>query len=319
MDQAKTFTEISPDLTKGRKEGDVSYGTISCISESKFQFGLIYAGTDDGNIQVTKNGGETWTLISKKLPQHIWVQNIVASRHKKSRVFAILNGHVWDHYDAYIYVSENYGETWTRIGTNLPQESLNTLEEDAVNEDILYVGSDAGLYISTDLGKSFEAFSNLPPVSVHDLVSQVENRDLIVGTHGRSIYKVQLEPVYQGLNYVDSGFVFLEMDVLKFNKNWGQLSYRWEENIPKKEIVYFLKEQATIKLEIFTENGALLLTKKLESKKGYNNYELDLKFDVNPDLNFIKGTLGQYYPISGSYTIQLSDGESVASRTLIIR
>ncbi|MDB4107778.1 glycosyl hydrolase, partial [Bacteroidia bacterium] len=240
MNKGKTFKVISPDLSNGAKKGDVSYGTISCISESPFKFGLIYAGTDDGNIQVTKDGGETWSKISSKLPKHLWVTEVISSMHKKKRVFVVLSGHTWDHYNSYIYSSEDYGNTWSQIGRKLPNESLNSLIEDPTNEDILYLASDAGVYISTNKGEDFEAFSKLPPVAVHDLVIQKDNRDLIVGTHGRSIYKIQLEPVYQSSTYLDSNFVFLEMDALKYNANWGKLKYDWSTQKPSKYFVFFL-------------------------------------------------------------------------------
>ena len=319
MDQGETFEEISQDLSSGRKDGDVSYGTISCIAESPFKFGYIYAGTDDGNIQITKDGGESWTKISNKLPQKLWVQEVIASQHKKERVYAVLNGHTWDHFNSYIFRSNDYGNTWEQIGSNLPKESLNTLIEDAINEDILYLGSDAGLYISVDKGLVFQSFSNLPPVAIHDLTIQKENRDLIVGTHGRSIYKIQLEPVYQSATYTDSGFVLLEMDVLKYNENWGKLSYDWDVRTPSKDVVFFLEQSGLVTLQILDDSGALLLEKNISGKKGYNSHTVKLKFQENPSDNLLAGKLGKYYPTKGRYTVRLNNEESTLFRTLIVQ
>jgi hypothetical protein len=319
MDQGETFEEISQDLSNGRKDGDVSYGTISCIAESPFKFGYIYAGTDDGTIHITKDGGESWTKISNKLPQNLWVQEVIASQHKKERVYAVLNGHTWDHFNSYIFRSNDYGNTWEQIGNNLPKESLNTLIEDATNEDILYLGSDAALYISVDQGAVFQSFSKLPPVAIHDLAIQKENRDLIVGTHGRSIYKIQLEPVYQSATYTDSGFVFLEMDVVKYNENWGKLSYAWKVRTPNKEVVFFLEESGLITLQILDDSGALLLEKNISGKKGYNSHTVELQFQENPNGNLLAGKLGKYYPAKGRYTVRLNNKESTLSRTLIVQ
>jgi photosystem II stability/assembly factor-like uncharacterized protein len=319
MDQGNTFEEISLDLSKGQKNGDVSYGTISCIAESPFKFGYIYAGTDDGNIHLTKDGGESWTTISSKLPADLWVKKVVASKHKKERVYAILNGHTWDHFKSYLYISNNYGHTWTQIGTNLPQEALNTITEDHTDETILYLGTDAALYISTDQGVTFQIFSNLPPVAIHDLAIQSEHRDLLVGTHGRSIYKIQLEPIYQSATYLDSSFTFLEMDVIKYNEKWGKLTYDWQENTPKKDVVFFIKEPQPITIQVLDDQGKILLEKSAQSKKGYNTQTLILKFKENPSGNLTTGQTGCYYPIKGKYTVSITSRMNTVSNTFIIQ
>ncbi|PCJ64616.1 MAG: glycosyl hydrolase [Bacteroidetes bacterium] len=319
MDNAKTFEELSGDLSNGDKSGDVSYGTISTISESSFKFGYIYIGTDDGNIHLTKDGGETWNKISNELPRDLWVKKVVASEHKKERVYAVLNGHTWDHFNAYLFISEDYGKTWKQIGRNLPDESLNTLQEDPTNENILYLGSDAGLYISLDMGITFQTLGDIPPVAIHALAIQQENRDLIVGTHGRSIYKVQLEPVYQSISYSDSGFVFLEMDVIKYNENWGNLQYRWKSSAPSKDIVFFLSERSSVEITVLDSTKQLLLSKKINGVKGYNKESLRLEFQEDVNNQLIKGTLGKYYPSKGRYTIELKSDSQTLRRTLIVQ
>jgi photosystem II stability/assembly factor-like uncharacterized protein len=194
MDQGDHFTAISGDLTRGGRTGDVPYGTISAVCESPMKFGLVYAGSDDGLIHVTKDGGISWTRISDKLPQHLRVNRIIASAFVEGRVYAALSGFQWDHFKPYLYVSENYGETWTQIATDLPMEPVNVVREDPVNQNLLFVGTDQGLYTSIDRGKSFmRMFNELPPVAVHDLVIQSREHDLVVGTHGRSIYIADIE------------------------------------------------------------------------------------------------------------------------------
>ena len=196
MNKGEKMIPLSNDLTKGKKEGDVPYGTIVTISESPTKFGLIYIGTDDGNIQVTKDGGYTWTLVSGKLPKNLYVSRVVASAFKEGRVYATLNGYRNDNFTPWLYVSEDYGQTWNQLGSNLPAEPLNVVREDPKYEDILYVGSDNGLYASFNKGKTFMSFgSNLPSAPVHDIAIQKTANDIVIGTHGRSIYIASLNDV----------------------------------------------------------------------------------------------------------------------------
>ena len=202
MDKGEDMKPLSKDLTNGGKEGDVPYGTIVTLSESPVKFGLIYAGTDDGNIQITQDGGYTWTLVSSKLPKGLYVSRVVASAFKEGRVYATLNGYRDDNFTPWLYVSEDFGQTWTRIGNNLPSGPLNVVREDPKYQDILYLGSDNGLYASFDQGKTFMAFNNnLPSVPVHDIAIQKDANDIVVGTHGRSIYITSLNAVQK--LYVD--------------------------------------------------------------------------------------------------------------------
>ncbi|HEY0677860.1 MAG TPA: hypothetical protein VGD17_06225, partial [Chitinophagaceae bacterium] len=130
LNKGDSMVTMSNDLTNGKKEGDVPYGTIATISESPLRFGLLYTGTDDGNIHISKDGGYSWTLISKPsgknttgaLPQGLWVSRVLASQYKESRVYATLNGYRFDHFAPYLFVSEDYGTTWKQIGKDLPAE-----------------------------------------------------------------------------------------------------------------------------------------------------------------------------------------------------
>ena len=196
MDKGENFKPLSNDLTRGKKEGDVPYGTIVTLSESPLKFGLIYAGTDDGNIQLTKDGGYTWTLVSKNLPQELYVSRVTASGFKEGRVYATLNGYRMDNFTPWLYVSEDYGKTWNLSGSNLPDEPLNVIREDPEYEDILYLGSDNGLYASFNRGKTFMSF-NLPSAPVHDIVIQKTAKEIVVATHGRSIYIASLDEIYK--------------------------------------------------------------------------------------------------------------------------
>lgn len=196
------------DLTRGDKGGNVPYGTITTISESPLRFGLLYAGTDDGNIQLSKDGGYSWTLVNNKpvkatdaaLAAGLWVSRVTASRYKEPRVYASLNGYRFDDFAPYLYVSEDHGSTWKQLGRDLPLEPINVVKEDPKNENILYVGTDGGLYVSFNRGQSFMLWNaGLPKsVPVHDIAIQERENEIVIGTHGRSLYIARLTDV-QGL------------------------------------------------------------------------------------------------------------------------
>jgi hypothetical protein len=318
MNQGEDFEEISGDLTQGVKRGNVSYGTISTISESPLKFGYIFAGTDDGLVNFTKDGGESWSKISDKLPPNFWVRKVVASRHQKERVYVVLNGVAWDNFEALIYASNDLGKSWKQIGQNLPAECVNSLLEDAENEQIIYIGTDAGLYISTNGGESFEVFGDLPPVAVHALVIQEKNKDLVVATHGRSLYKVQLEPVYQSITYADSGLVILPITKLKFNSNWGKRQYDWSTASHWINIEFFSESSAKVKIAIQDSTGLVLKTEEFDAHKGYNKTSLKLVFDENPTNNLEEGADGKYYPIKQKYRIVINNGTSQKEAVFLV-
>ena len=124
------------DRTKGGKKGNVPYGTITTISESPITEGVIYVGSDDGIIHVTKNGGKTWKNISADLPQDLWVSNVYASNHDEKVIYASLDGYRWDNFSPYLFKSKNYGKTWESISSNLPDSPINVVVEDNLNKNI---------------------------------------------------------------------------------------------------------------------------------------------------------------------------------------
>ena len=215
MNQGDTMITMTADLTNGKKEGDVPYGTLTTISESPTRFGLIYVGTDDGNIHVTKDGGYSWEQLNQTTPttskkgskpqtsnlklqtNNLWVSRVLASQHKEGRVYATLNGYRIDNFLPYVFVSDDYGKTWTQIGKDLPNEPVNVIREDPKNDSILYVGTDGGLYVSFDKGNSFMMWNKGLPksVPVHDIAIQQRENEIVLGTHGRSLYISKLDEV----------------------------------------------------------------------------------------------------------------------------
>jgi photosystem II stability/assembly factor-like uncharacterized protein len=178
---------ITPDNT-----GAEIHCTIITISESPVQSGVIWCGTDDGNVQVTKDGGKTWKNVVKNiegLPPNTWCSRIEASHFYESTAYAAFDGHRHDDYNAYLYKTSDYGKTWTSLKGNLPFGWIHVIREDLVNPKLLYVGMEFGIYGSLDGGKTwFSLQNNLPTVAVRDIAVHPKENDLIIGTHGRGIW-----------------------------------------------------------------------------------------------------------------------------------
>ena len=174
----------SKDLTNGIKKGNVPYGTLSSIDESIFKFGKIVTGSDDGLVQLSNDGGNNWKIISRNLPKNMWVSRVVFSKHKENRIYVSLNGYRFDDFKPYVFVTEDNGENWKSIHSNLPISSVNVIKEDPYYEDLLYLGTDNGVYMSFDKGLSWNSFNNgLQKVATHDLVIQKRSKDLLICTH----------------------------------------------------------------------------------------------------------------------------------------
>jgi photosystem II stability/assembly factor-like uncharacterized protein len=324
MNQGKDWEKISEDVTKGFKEGNVAYGTITTISESPFQFGLLYVGSDDGLMHVSKDGGVSWTKIeiqenSSKMDD-LWVSRIVASQHKKERVYATLNGYRNDDFTSYVYVSDDFGATWTNISKGLTN-AVNVIIEDTEKENIVYVGTDNGLFISIDKGNSWQDFStDLPNVAVHDLKIQAKAKDLIVGTHGRSIYKVNLDKVQALTDEIlaKNLHLFFVEDITK-SKRWGSSWSNWAKKMePKKEVWFYASTSIEMTISITNEMNQEILNKKMISNKGLNKFELDYIFSdesvqkwmkKNKKMQFQKSNNDVYYYPIGKYKLTLTSSE----------
>ncbi|MBC7849645.1 MAG: glycosyl hydrolase [Chitinophagaceae bacterium] len=199
LNKGEDLQALSADLTNGKKEGDVPFGTLSALAESPLRFGLIYAGSDDGNVHVSRDGGYTWKKISSKLPPGLWVSHIEPSNHKEGRVYVTFNGYRNDHFLPYAFVSDDFGENWKAIGKDLAFEPINVIKEDVKYDSVLYIGTDGGLYASIDAGNSFMMWNaGLPKsVPIHDIAIQQRENDIILGTHGRSLYISKLDKVHE--------------------------------------------------------------------------------------------------------------------------
>ena len=318
MNQGDDWQAISDDLTKGGKVGNVAYGTLTSISESPFEFGLIYTGSDDGLVHVTKNSGGSWTKISDTFPQDLWVTRVIASKHKKERVYVTLNGYRWDDFTAYVYMSDDYGTTWKDISSNIPNSPVNVIKEDPENENLLYLGTDNGLYISFNKGEKWEAFSKgLPNVAVHDLVIQEKEKDLVIGTHGRSIYKANVSALQSMTDDIlNSNLHLFKIADVKHRKSWGSSWNKWlEPSTPKISIPFYSSKGGNYEVKILSDDNSVLHSFKVVADKGINEAEYDLSISekVKDKLQKSKGILidkaknDTFYLPKDSYTIQIKN------------
>lgn len=176
-----------------RNDGVGSWSTIVTVSESPLVPGNLWAGTDDGNIQVSRDGGTTWTEVSRNLPggtTEYYVSRVDASAHNAATAYVSIDGHKSNDLRPYVYVTRDYGESWTDISSNLPPYgNVNTIRQDPRNPNLLYAGTEFGFFISLNDGDSWERFMpNLPVVRIDDVLVHPRDNDLILATHGRSIY-----------------------------------------------------------------------------------------------------------------------------------
>ncbi len=242
LNQGTDWETLSGDLTRGGIPGNVPFGTITSLHESPMRFGQLAIGTDDGLVQVSRDGGHNWTELTSPVPQDpknqrtLWVSEVLWSAHHTNRLYIGLNAYRLDHFESYVFVTENDGRTWKRLGdrmsaNGLPAEPVNALIESADWEELIFVGTDGGCYASLDRGITWSTLHpDLPNVPVHDLVIQERENELIIGTHGRSIWVIGLNPL---LNHageaIATDWATDESVALQWNDEWGQQGWAWAE------------------------------------------------------------------------------------------
>ncbi|TAE13861.1 MAG: glycosyl hydrolase [Bacteroidetes bacterium] len=281
LDKGDTWEVISPDLTYNHKQGTIPYSTISALAESPLKFGLLWAGTDDGRVQVSNDAGATWQAREAGLPTSRWVSSVFPSPHTKSGIFVTLTGYRYDETKAYIYYSANEGQTWTSIVGNLPDEAVNSLVQDAVNPNLLYAGTDEGAYISLDFGKTWHVLSkNFPNVAVYDMLVHPRENELILATHGRSMYVLDAKPLQQMTteNLQKNAQVFAPSPI-KFSRQWGKKQNVYTPTYePKMTLLYYLKDKTSnLQVEVRDSEGKLLKTLPAKTEKGFQTIEWNLK------------------------------------------
>jgi len=343
-DQGEKWKELSPDLTtndpnKLRQEetggltidnsSAENHCTIFCITESPLDKNEIWVGTDDGQLQLTRDAGKNWINLSPNiqgLPLHTWVSYIEVSTHQPGTVYATFDGHKSGDSKPYIYKTTDYGKTWqSLVKKNIPIY-CHIIKQDLKNPDLLYLGTEFGLYISIDDGKQWVPFNgNLPKVSIRDMVFQNRENDLIIGTHGRGIFIIDdLQPI-QELNVedLDNEVVFLNSrpSVLSF-LGWsmdtqGDNDYSADNPESNPQITYYLKKRhmfGDMYLEVYNNEGKMLSKLPAGKAKGINRvpWNLRMKGPKVPKSSQLLGGafVGPSYP-PGTYTVKLYKKDKV--------
>lgn len=221
-DRGDSWEAISPDLTRNvnrdsivtmgvkgseitiaRNDGISQWPSIVALAESPRQPGVFYAGTDDGTVSVSRNGGQTWQDITRRLPGFpagdAFVSKIVPSRFDPATVYLTVDNHRQNDYETYMWVSTDFGANWRSMAGNLRGENVRTLTEDLKNRDVLYIGTETGIFLSLDRGGSWRRLrGNLPTVRVDELTIHPRDNALLVATHGRALWILDhLEPIQE--------------------------------------------------------------------------------------------------------------------------
>ncbi|MDB4584708.1 hypothetical protein N9164_16275, partial [Draconibacterium sp.] len=271
MNEGETWEKISPDLTYNdpEKKGDIPYQTIFTISESPLKFGVIYTGTDDGRVWMTKNSGTDWVEINKGLPVGKWVSQIEASRFANGRVYMTQNGKRDDDFAAYIWKSEDYGQTWESIKANIPYGPCNVIREDPKDENILYVGTDYGVFVSMNRGESWETLvGNLPTTYVHDINIHPRDDIAVIATHGRGMWALDVQMLRQVIKIETSDTLADIFNIAECMLPYSMEYYR--RSVKKMNAPYYLKKAGKAEVKVTAADGTVVFETELDAKKGIN-------------------------------------------------
>jgi len=318
LDRGDTWT-ASADLTKhvdrntlpimgvpgkdpmaSKNDGYTSYGYIVTIAESAKMPGVIWLGTDDGNVQVSRDGGSTWTNVAKNIPgigDTYHISRVEPSHYDAGTCYVAVDGHRSDDLKPYLFVTRDYGATWSSIVNNLPAwGTVNVITEDAKSKDLLFVGTEFGLFVSLNGGGEWKPMmSGMPTVRIDDILVHPRDGDLIVGTHGRGIYILDdITPLQQlSLNKVldktthlfdvRPGTIWMN-DTRLGRYVGGSKLFRGQNPPPGTAITYYLKSApaADVKITISDYSGKVVRTLVGTNEVGLNRVQWNLRSDPPP-------------------------------------
>jgi photosystem II stability/assembly factor-like uncharacterized protein len=318
-DRGDNWKQISPDLTAGPPGKSASTGhTLSTLSESPKKAGIIWTGSDDGRVHVTRDGGDTWTDVSDKVPgvpKNRWISRVEASYHDEGTCYLAITRYRNDDRKPYVFKTTDFGETWTNITSDLPAGgAVHVIRESSRNKDLLFVGTEFGLFTSLDGGRHWHRLKGgLPTVAVHDLVIHPRDRDLVIGTHGRSIYVMDIGP----LEEMTPGILAREAQVFATRPS---VAFKWQKpadtetksyiapNPPYGAVIhYYLKKDPAkaVSLVILDATGRQVANLSGASKAGLHKVVWNLRAD---------GEKETVRP--GEYMVLLQLGEEKALRKI---
>ena len=358
-DFGKTWEQISPDLTTNNPEklkdagGPIAvenstaeyHSTIISIAESPIQKGQIWVGTDDGNLQLTTDGGKNWSNVVKNvsgLAANSPVSHVEPSRTDASTVYIAFDRHMFDDFRPYIFKSTDSGKSWTSIAGNLPAKAyVQVVREDPKNRNLLYAGTELGLFASYNGGKEWIPLNlkNLPNVSVHDILVHPRENDLILATHGRSIWIFDdVTPIQQMTPLIlsSNAYLFSVRPALRFTSRFtrygtGDKQFAGPNPATGALITYYLKdkldEKATLKLQVFDRDGKLVQDIERPSReKGLNRTAWNLRLGgpevrrppTEEQLAFGFGSRGPQV-LPGTYTVKLTVNDKVYEQPVEVK
>ena len=339
-----SWQRISPDLTtddlkkeKQEKSGGLTvdnssaenHCTIYTINESPLDSLVIWAGTDDGNLQVTSDGGKTWTNVVKNiqgLPEHTWCSYVEPGHFEKNTIYATFDGHRMGDKSLYVFKSEDLGKTWKSLADTSIKTYCHVIKQDLEKPDLLFLGTESGLYISVDGGQNWSFFKgNIPKVPVMDMVIHSREQSLVLATHGRGIMIIDdLSPLRQlskELFEENVRFIKTKDYVIRensFTQAWtGDDEYLGKVPVDAATIAYYLKKRQVfgkIYLEIFDKEGDMIQKLPAGMRKGINLVSWTIrmkppKVPVSPQMEGYAMTGPNYPP--GEYTVKLYKDKEV--------
>jgi photosystem II stability/assembly factor-like uncharacterized protein len=323
-DRGDHWEEISPDLTtndpaKISQPGDsIQHCTITTLAESPKQAGVIWTGSDDGKVQVTRDAGAHWFDATAKIAQaggsaNAWVTRVYPSRFEAGTAYVTKSNRRGDDFRAFVFRTTDFGATWTSLAATLPVFGANVIVEDTVNPNLLFMGNDIGVYVSFDRGVKWQPLkANMPVVPVHDLLVHPREGDLVAGTFGRGIWITNISPLREvSANFAanDTHLFAIRPFAQRREGAWG--NYRlYGDRFPTTPnepngmtIVYYLKQPATTATITITDAAGTLVRKlTVPGKAGINRVVWDLD------------DAGSRAAGPGDYTVTLSVGDRTLTR-----
>ena len=306
-DRGDSWKIISPDLTTNDKElrntsdgggltnsntGGENHFTIITISDTPLDTNLIWIGTDDGNIQITRDNGINWENVRKNIkgvPSKTWVSRVEASKHKEGRAYVTFDNHRFDDNKPYVFMTDDYGKSWTDISANLPLDySVYVIKEDYIDENLLFVGTEKSVYFTINRGKNWDKLgTKLPSVAIHDLVIHPRDGDLIAGTHGRSIWILDDISPLRKLDKKSNNLTPIRVATKWIKINTGRKHPFFEfrgENPPNGSIInFYSSNNYKGKLIVTNISGLNVYSKPISFNKGINRFIWPLELERNKD------------------------------------
>lgn len=319
IDRGDHWKVISPNLSRTAKPEKKSF-SMGFIAESPLQKGWLYAGTDRGAFWISKDDGLTWGEKDNGLANN-YIRSICPSRFSGSRIYITMTGINYDDLHAYAYVSEDNGDSWNSIVSNLPDEPINVLIEDLQYENILYTGTMRGVYISVDRGLNWSYLGDhMPGAAISDLEINNKTEELIAATHGRGIYTLSLQALHHMLSQhlskdTDHLFPIKEVILPWFSASSNIPDYRTIEKI---SFAFWLSNSKQITLSIRDKDNKEVWKTNIQGYRGLNEYRWDMIVQ-RQDSNLPYFTKYKSYIPSGAYNLVLSDGKRDGQQEFLVR